>query len=86
MGYKISKGGKMHSLPTYIISIPEEEKRYNFIKHQIALFPFLDVHFINPVIGKRLSKEEIQNQYNADLTKQYNEPWKLDQKNVTIRW
>jgi len=29
------------------------------------------VHFINPVIGKRLSKEEIQNQYNADLTKQF---------------
>lgn len=55
-------------IETYIISIPTETKRFNFIKSQVELFSFLNVHFIDPVIGKHLSSEDLKIYYDEDLT------------------
>jgi glycosyl transferase family 25 len=55
-------------IETYIISIPTETKRFNFIKSQVELFSFLNFHFIDPVIGRHLSPDFLSKYYNDELS------------------
>jgi len=62
----VAKKGYSRMIETYVISIPNETKRYNFIKSQLALYPFFNSHFIDPIIGKDLSLKFLETYYDKE--------------------